>query len=48
MKRPAHRPPLPPEQRLGARYVLRLTAAQRAKLDRLGGATWIRQRIDQA
>lgn len=27
---------------------IRLTAGQRAKLDRLGGAQWLRDRIDKA
>jgi len=27
---------------------MRMTAAQRDKLARLGGATWVRQRIDKA
>jgi hypothetical protein len=27
---------------------VRLTVAQRAKLDRLGGAAWLRDRIDKA
>ena len=27
---------------------IRLTVAQRAKLDRLGGAAWVRERIDKA
>ncbi len=46
-KRPAHRPALPPEQRLEV-VALRLSAAQRDKLARLGGATWVRRTIDKA
>lgn len=46
-KRPQGRPPAPPEQtlRIGS---IRLTAAQWTKLAALGGAKWIRERIDRA
>jgi hypothetical protein len=33
---------------LTERVELRLTAGQRAKLDTLGGADWVRARIDRA
>lgn len=41
------RPPKAPEDR-GGIYALRLTEAQREKLERLGGAAWIRRLIDTA
>ena len=42
------RPPLPPESRKTARMELRLTAAQRAKVDRNGGPSWVVRMIDAA
>ncbi len=47
-KRPRGRPPVAADQRLAERVELRLTPAQRAKLDTLGGADWVRERIDKA
>ena len=41
------RPALPAEQRAGT-FTIRLTAEQRAKLDALGGADWLRERIERA
>jgi hypothetical protein len=41
------RPPIPPEQKLEQRS-LRLTKAQWAKLALLGGAEWIRKKINAA
>lgn len=41
------RPPKAPEDRAGI-YALRLTEAQRAKLDALGGAAWVRRQIERA
>jgi hypothetical protein len=46
-KRPQGRPPVPPEQRLEI-GTIRLTRAQWAKLAALGGAEWIRGKIDKA
>lgn len=40
------RPPV--DNPLSARVELRLTPEQRAKLERLGGAQWVRERIDSA
>lgn len=42
------RPPLPPDRRQSARFEARLTEAQRAKLLRLGGASWLHRMIDEA
>lgn len=42
------RPPAAPGQAKEARVELRMTEAQRAKLERLGGARWVRDRIDAA
>ena len=42
------RPPLPPDQRARVAYNVRLTPPQREKVERLGGAAWIRQQIDAA
>jgi hypothetical protein len=42
------RPPLPDDKRQTERVEIRMTAAQRAKLDALGGASWLRQQIDKA
>lgn len=47
-KRPPGRPPAPEDARRSARVELRLTQAQRDKLERLGGADWVRSRIDRA
>lgn len=47
-KRPPGRPPAPEDARRSARVELRLTQAQRDKLERLGGAEWVRSRIDRA
>jgi len=42
------RPPAAPGAGKDARVELRLTQAQRDKLERLGGAQWLRDRIDAA
>lgn len=42
------RPTLPESERASVAYNVRLTAAQHAKVQRLGGAQWIRDRIDKA
>lgn len=42
------RPPLPQEHRKTARMELRLTSAQRAKVDRNGGPAWGEKLIDAA
>ena len=42
------RPPAAAGTARDARVELRLTEAQRAKLERLGGAQWVRERIDKA
>lgn len=47
-KRGRGRPAVPPEQRASIDVHLRLTADLHAKLQRLGGATWLRERIAQA
>ena len=47
-KKTRGRPALPPEQRQTERAEVRMTKAQREKLDKLGGAAWIRERIDKA
>jgi hypothetical protein len=39
---------LPPEQRKSAMIRVRVTAAQQAKFERLGGEQWLRDRIDRA
>ena len=41
------RPALGPDQQTQA-IALRLTAAQREKLAKLGGPPWVRERIDKA
>jgi len=46
--KPRGRKPLPPEQRLDETTILRMTAAQKAKLARLGGAEWVREQIERA
>ncbi len=47
-KRKAGRPPAPPGEAMTERVEVRLTPAQRAKLEQLGGAAWLRARIDKA
>jgi hypothetical protein len=42
------RPPKPKSERHTARFEVRCTKAQRAKLDRLGGQVWLRDKIDRA
>jgi len=42
------RPPVPAALRQTERVEIRLTPAQREKLDRLGGAQWLRERIEKA
>jgi hypothetical protein len=42
------RPPLAAGTAKDAVYKLRLTQAQRAKLEALGGAAWLRERIERA
>ena len=42
------RPPKPESERHTERFEVRCTKAQRDKLDRLGGAQWLRERIDKA
>jgi hypothetical protein len=46
--RPRGRPTVAADKAKSARYPLRLTVAQREKLELLGGADWIRARIDGA
>ena len=47
-KKQRGRPALPPEQRQTERVEVRMTKTQRDKLEKLGGAAWIRERIDKA
>jgi hypothetical protein len=42
------RPPKPADERLSAVVMVRLTAAMHAKLLRLGGVEWLRERIKRA
>lgn len=42
------RPPVPADQQARIPYNVRLTPAQREKVDRLGGAAWIRAQIEKA
>ena len=42
------RPPIPADQQARIPYNVRLTPAQREKVDRLGGAAWIRAQIEKA
>jgi hypothetical protein len=42
------RPALPEDQRKSVDFQLRLTPAQRRKLDQLGGSRWICEKIDAA
>jgi len=39
---------MPLEERHTERVEIRLSVAQRQKLDKLGGASWIRDRIEKA
>jgi hypothetical protein len=48
LPRPPGRPRAPPDKALTARAELRLTPAQKEKLELLGGPDWIRDRIDKA
>lgn len=43
---PRGRPALPPDQRLSVETKLRMTAAQAATLEVLGGQPWLRARLD--
>lgn len=47
-KRKPGRPPAPPDKAHTERVEIRLTVAQRDKLDLLGGPPWLRARIDKA
>jgi hypothetical protein len=42
------RPPKPEAERLGVVVTLRLTEAMHAKLLRLGGVEWLRERVKRA
>ena len=42
------RPPVPADQQARIPYNVRLTPAQREKVERLGGAAWIRAQIERA
>ena len=42
------RPPVPADQQARIPYNVRLTPAQREKVERLGGAAWIRAQIEKA
>ena len=42
------RPPVPADQQARIPYNIRLTPAQREKVERLGGAAWIRAQIELA
>lgn len=46
-KRPLGRPEVQPEDRLQV-VSIRLTGAQKAKLERLGGSAWVREKINRA
>lgn len=46
-KRPPGRPEVQPEDRLQV-VSIRLTEAQKAKLERLGGSVWVRDKINRA
>lgn len=46
--RPRGRPPASPEQARSATIRARVTQAQAAKLERLGGAAFLRRAIDRA
>lgn len=47
-KRPPGRPRVPNEQRQTERIEIRMTPAQRDKLKQLGGAQWVRDKIEKA
>lgn len=47
-KRPRGRPPVAPGEARTERMELRLTRAQREKVDALGGVEWVRRQIDAA
>jgi hypothetical protein len=47
-KQPAKRGPKPLHGENMQAFHFRMTKAQREKLDRLGGAAWLRERIDKA
>lgn len=42
------RPPVPADQRMTERAELRMTSAERAKYEALGGAEWVRRQIQRA
>ena len=42
------RPPIPADQQARVPYNIRLTPAQRTKVEQLGGAAWIRAQIEKA
>lgn len=42
------RPLMDAKKKLGERVELRLSEEQKAKLERLGGSQWVRDRIDAA
>lgn len=42
------RPPVPADQQARVPYNIRLTPAQRTKVEQLGGAAWIRAQIEKA
>lgn len=52
MKKPSRKPPgrpaLPPEQAQSAMIRERVTEAERAKYDRLGGKEWLRAALKRA
>jgi len=47
-KRPPGRPVLPPDQSKSAMVRARVSVAQAAKFELLGGADWLRSAIDRA
>lgn len=47
-KRRQGRPIKPPDQRADVACNIRLTQSQRDKLERLGGAAWVRAQIEAA
>lgn len=47
-KKKPGRPAKPADEALTERVEVRCTKAQHEKLDKLGGAAWIRERIDKA
>lgn len=48
MKKPAQRKPAPANATATERFELRLTPADKAKLMRLGGSEWVRERVRAA